>query len=323
MSEGTSSLHEHFEELYLHFALNASRFALKMNDIREILPFEAPQPIPNQNRETLGMISVRNQIFPVLDVHRLFDGQDTQSPAHIIVMEREESLFGFVVDRVFDVRAHLADEIQPVENSHNGLIKGAVEQEFGLVTILSIGEWFKGGCKGANANDAPRENEAAEDDSGAAMAVHGFGERQYLSFRVHSRLMGLPLDSVREVLDDVDLTEVPLSPPCVGGVLNLRGNILPIIRLDQRLGLPPGESSARYTVVVEVAFEDKVVPVGVMVDKISSVVEITAEEAKETLFAEWERPDFFQAVGLCEGEFLMVLNVHRVLDFEELSALAA
>lgn len=104
--------------------------------------------------------------------------------------------------------------------------------------------------------------------------------RQYCTFRLDSHLFGVPVESVQEVLKEQELTRVPLSPPEVSGLINLRGQILTTLELRSRLGLGVRPAGApAVNVVIRTADGGAV---SLLVDEIGHVLE-PSEESFEAL----------------------------------------
>lgn len=103
-------------------------------------------------------------------------------------------------------------------------------------------------------------------------------ENGYVSFRVAGVWLALPVARVQEVLGARTLTPVPLATPFLAGLLNLRGEIVSVIDLRHRLGLPPRDGGrASFHVVVRDGDE----LFALQVDEVGDVVEATAEEIDE------------------------------------------
>jgi purine-binding chemotaxis protein CheW len=120
---------------------------------------------------------------------------------------------------------------------------------------------------------------------------------------------------VREILDLVAITEVPLSKPFVNGLINVRGKVVPLADLRIKFGMkqrPPTVDTR--IVVVELELEDEPVTVGVRADKVHEVTEIAATALRETprVGTRW-RPEFIQCVGKRGEDFIVLLDITRVL----------
>jgi purine-binding chemotaxis protein CheW len=134
---------------------------------------------------------------------------------------------------------------------------------------------------------------------------------QYCTFRVAKRLLGVEVQHVQEVIRSQAMTRVPLAGRAVGGLINLRGQIVTAIDLRERLGLPPRESNQEPMNVV-VRDEDDVV--SLLVDEIGDVMEVDGD-----LFESPPSTASFEARRMIEGAFklsselLLVLNIKQAL----------
>src|SRR5271157_3529583 len=99
--------------------------------------------------------------------------------------------------------------------------------------------------------------------------------KQLISFTVDAEEYGLELLRVKEVIRMRQITWLPKAPACVKGVINLRGDVIPIVDLRERFGLQAQEQSAMTRVIV-VEVEDR--PVGMVVDSASQVVRIPSDQ---------------------------------------------
>jgi purine-binding chemotaxis protein CheW len=147
---------------------------------------------------------------------------------------------------------------------------------------------------------------------------------QYLTFSVGGELFGLGILAVKEIIEYQRLTEVPMMPEAIRGVINLRGSVVPVMDLTARFGRPRAELTKRTCIVIaeaELVGERQVV--GVMVDAVSQVLDISAQDIEPApSFGTKIRSDFIQGIGKVEGEFVVLLNIDRVLTIEEAGALA-
>jgi purine-binding chemotaxis protein CheW len=134
------------------------------------------------------------------------------------------------------------------------------------------------------------------------------------------QLFGLKLDRVRDVFVPYGLSAVPLAPPEVAGLLNLRGRIVTAIDLRRRLGLPPrGEGKA----TVAVGIEERRELYALIVDRIGDVLWLTDssyEANPVNLDPRWGR--VCAGVYRLDGDLMVELDVDKVLDFSQFGAAA-
>ena len=105
------------------------------------------------------------------------------------------------------------------------------------------------------------------------------GAREYITFRIGSQYYCVDIMSVREIRGWTPATTLPRAPGYVRGVINLRGVVLPIIDLADRLGFAPTEPTARHVIIV--AQTGKQV-VGLLVDAVSDIIDMAADKVQPT-----------------------------------------
>lgn len=146
---------------------------------------------------------------------------------------------------------------------------------------------------------------------------------QFLTFTLGSELFAVPIETVREVVEFHGLTRIPLSPPVVPGVLNLRGAVVPVVDLAERFARKAVEVGRRTCVVViEIADQEGLTSVGVIVDSVSEAIEVEPSQIEQRpAFGAGLRPDFVQGMLNLDGRFVNVLDMRAVLSMAELEQL--
>lgn len=162
-------------------------------------------------------------------------------------------------------------------------------------------------------------------------------QQQYLTFCLGEEMFAIGILSIREILEYGQLTEVPMTPPFIRGVINLRGAVVPVIDLSARFGRPTREVSKRTCIVIietdagAASGSDgmdtgprQTQQMGVVVDAVSEVLEIPpAEIEPPPAFGARIRIDFIQGMGKVAGKFVVILDVARILSLDEVAVLAA
>jgi purine-binding chemotaxis protein CheW len=147
--------------------------------------------------------------------------------------------------------------------------------------------------------------------------------QQYLTFTLGGEMFAVAILNVKEIIEYGSVTEIPMMPGFIRGVINLRGAVVPVIDLSCRFG---GKSTqvARRTciVIVELEQDDQKHDLGVMVDAVSEVLEIASSEIEPPpSFGAKIRTDFISGMGKVNGKFVILLDVGRVLSVEEIAVL--
>ena len=148
-------------------------------------------------------------------------------------------------------------------------------------------------------------------------------EKQYLTFMLGGEMFSLSILCIKEIIWYANLTEVPMMPACIRGVINLRGAVVPVMDLSNRFGKPSTpviKSTCIVIVEVPTAVEGEHQNMGVVVDSVQAVLEIPASEIEPApSFGAKIRPDFIEGIAKVNGKFVILLNVNRVLSTEEIS----
>lgn len=147
--------------------------------------------------------------------------------------------------------------------------------------------------------------------------------QQYLTFSLGGEVFALGILNVKEIIEFGNVTEIPMMPAFIRGVINLRGAVVPVIDLSARFGGKNSTVSRRTCIViVEIESEDGKQDLGVIVDAVNEVLEIPrAEIEPPPAFGAKIRADFIQGMGKVDGRFVIILNVDRVLSTEEIAML--
>ena len=148
---------------------------------------------------------------------------------------------------------------------------------------------------------------------------------QYLTFSLAGEMFGVGILNVKEIIEFGNLTEIPMMPPFIRGVINLRGAVVPVIDLAARFGGKTTEVGRRTCIViVEVPDEESRHDIGIIVDAVSEVLEIPGSEIEPPpSFGARIRADFIFGMGKVAGKFVILLEINKVLSVEEIAQLTA
>jgi len=148
---------------------------------------------------------------------------------------------------------------------------------------------------------------------------------QYLTFMLAGEVFAIGILAIKEIIEYHSLTEVPMMPACVRGVINLRGAVVPVMDLLARFGRPTCAITKRTCIViVEVQAGDERQVIGVVVDAVNEVLDIApADIEPPPSFGARIRSDFIQGMGKVKGKFVILLDVNNVLALEEIAEVGA
>lgn len=147
---------------------------------------------------------------------------------------------------------------------------------------------------------------------------------QYLTFRIDAEAYGIDVSQVREVLDVINITRVPRTPDYMLGVINLRGNVVPVVDLRQRFGLPAiDQTRDTCIIVIEVKYADSLFVVGVLTDAVEEVLDIGNDQIElPPKLGSAVDVSFILGMGKVKDDsFVILLDIDRVFSAEELEML--
>jgi purine-binding chemotaxis protein CheW len=160
--------------------------------------------------------------------------------------------------------------------------------------------------------------------SAAGTAAEEAQTHQYLTFMLGGELFAIGILCIKEIIEYTCLTEVPMMPAAVRGVINLRGAVVPVTDLLIRFGKRSSPVSKRTCIVIiEVTALGEHQDIGIVVDSVDSVLDIPAIEiVPPPTFGAGIRTDFIRGMGKVNGQFVILLDVNHVLAVGEVAALA-
>ena len=142
-------------------------------------------------------------------------------------------------------------------------------------------------------------------------------EGKFLTFVLNDEVYGIEILKVREIIGLMDVTSVPQTPDYMKGVINLRGKVIPVIDLRLKFSMPEEEHTQETcTIVVEVDNTS----IGIIVDKVSEVMEIKGDEIEAApQFGQGIDTNFIMGLGKTKETIVILLDIAKVLSAEELA----
>ncbi len=155
------------------------------------------------------------------------------------------------------------------------------------------------------------------------MSEAGLSEvTQYLTFELEDEVFALDIGKVREVLDFTTVTRVPQTPGFMRGVINLRGNVVPVVDMRLKFGMPMTEKTVNTCVIItEVDVDGETTVLGAMADSVQEVLDLEPGQIEPpTRIGTKLNTDFIKGMGKRDEQFIMILDIDKVFSVEELGA---
>jgi purine-binding chemotaxis protein CheW len=306
------------------FALGRQEFALPLGAVEEIVRLpEDVTLMPHGDAVVVGSTTVRGALLPLLSLEALLalPAAADRSRARVVVIRIGAHRVGLVVDAMHAILRVAESQIDPVptvlsRGSAETRIQAICRLDEGrrLVSVLAVEQLLREDIT-ARLLQSGKEEAMAEDQ------IQAISE-QFLLFRIGDEEFGLPIAAVEEVASlPPKLTRLPKAPAFVQGVMNLRGNVIPVIDQVQRFGGTAATGRKRRVVIVRI----DALQAGFIVDAVSEVLRIPVDALRDVPELGAEGTRVFERVANLEDEqrIVLIVSPRELLDRAERDLLAA
>ena len=160
-----------------------------------------------------------------------------------------------------------------------------------------------------------------------AEEIHGVQalEGKYLTFAIGDEEYGLEILKVREIIGIMEITPVPHTPDYVKGVINLRGRVIPVLDLRLKFGMESkGYMDRTCVIVVEVQGQAGTIQIGMVVDSVSEVLNISAGEIEPPpSFGANIETTYLLGMAKIKGKVKILLDIDKIIELGEVVELKA
>ncbi|SEI64071.1 purine-binding chemotaxis protein CheW [Allopseudospirillum japonicum] len=317
------------------FMIDAQEFAFRLTDVQEIIrPPRKINLLPNTAHHVMGLITLRENTFPLFSMRRLFAMPDpcTLEEQMLVVLRHGSARLALMVDQVREVVRIHEEQLEPMpavlhHQGNNEEIEALCRLDAGerLITLLHIAPLFNN-MQALLEDTAPAAfNESQTMDDPQTLesdSEYLTDECQLVVFVLNTQLYGLSIDQVQEITRlPEQLYRVPKCPEFIDGMINLRGTVLPVLDMRNRFGMARAQPSERQRIIV---LNINNLLTGFVVDEVNAVMRIQRSRIEQAphLSSEQERL-LGQVVRLPEQKTLIqLIDPYELMSNEE-QALAA
>jgi purine-binding chemotaxis protein CheW len=147
--------------------------------------------------------------------------------------------------------------------------------------------------------------------------------KQFLTFKLGEEIFGIDVSQVREILDYINITKIPQTPEFMCGVINLRGNVVPVV--DMRIKFRMGQAERTVNtciVVVEITIDNDKTILGALVDTVQEVFDLESKDIEPApKIGTSLKTEFIKGMGKKDNKFIIILDIDKVFSVEELELL--
>jgi purine-binding chemotaxis protein CheW len=148
-------------------------------------------------------------------------------------------------------------------------------------------------------------------------------EGKYLTFALAHEEYGLEILKVREIIGYMEITAVPQTPSYIKGVINLRGQVIPVVDLRTKFGMETTEVTEQTCIiVVEITQSGRKFNTGIVVDRVQEVLDISGNDIEEApQFGGSVDTDFILGMAKIGESVKILLDIDKVLTGDTLRGL--
>jgi purine-binding chemotaxis protein CheW len=315
------------------FRLGIEEFAINIMHVQEIIRVTELSKIPNAPEFVEGVVSLRDQLLPIVNLRKKFNMPlvEVTEDSRIIVVNLEKNSVGILVDSMSEVLMVGNNTIEGLPSFMNDTqteqLNGVAKLQDGkrlimimdVEKVLSIKEFNQiqsevetpeGNIESSNESSEAGGNTGLQ--KSIASSAHS-DEDQYVTFEIGKERFGVNISQVQEIIWLTDITHVPNVRNYIEGVVNLRGNVLPVMDIRKRFHLAEIErTDSSSIVVVDIASRKT----GVIVDAVSNVMRLNRDdiEPPPPIIAGLDA-SFVKGVGKIKNDerMLIILNLEEVV----------
>ena len=144
---------------------------------------------------------------------------------------------------------------------------------------------------------------------------------EHLIFNLHDSIYTIPVEHTTEVIEYTEPTLVPEMKEYIKGVINLRGEILPIVDLRQKFDLPPAENKDELVIIIcKLTIDEKIFNLGIIVDRVESVKEINNNKILSVPeMGSKYNSEFIQGIYNPDNEYIIILDIIKIFSTYEIT----
>ncbi|MGA1846606.1 chemotaxis protein CheW [Deferribacter abyssi] len=312
------------EEKFISFWIEDVEYAVKIDQIREILRYQDITEVPGLPNYFLGLLPLRNETIPVISARKLFkkNDKDLTDDTRILVLEINNMKIGLLVDKVSEVLSVEKKYIEDISGlfSHTNTkeVNSVIKLDKGkrILLILDSKRIF---------NEEELTNiisKISENQNEGEKSMENLLETkpddivQVVTFKVENEIYGFYIEMVQEINRYTNITKVPKTPKFIDGIINLRGEVIPLVDIRKRFDLEPKERD-EFTRLIIVNIDD--LKVGFIVDSVEEVLRISKDKIDNVpaVLSASIDSNFITNVVKDQNKMIMILNAQKMFSIEE------
>ncbi len=309
---------------YLSFEIDEELFGINLSNLNQIIESSKLTKVPKSSDLLEGIIYHNDELLPIVNIQRWLniDLENKGSRSNILVLELKTAdgsiEVGLMVDKVLEVVHFDQKDIEkvPKVGTHGtDYIKGITRYLERFIMLIDIDNLFteKELSTIKESRDSKTEKTLEE------IVQDNRFINIYLTFSLGKEKLAVDANKVVEILDVPNITPVPGSNKLLAGVINVRGNILPVVdtRLKFNVKIKKEQEKITTVMVVDVSIDGEDLPIGAIVDSVTDIIEITDEDINSAVSLDLPfNPAYLKGVAKVKDDFIQLINSDKVFELK-------
>jgi purine-binding chemotaxis protein CheW len=313
------------DDQLVSFLLGHEEYAIGIGRVKEIIRVPEIMKVPNGEAYVEGVVSIRNDLLPIINLRAYFGMayREITDQTRIVVVDMGDFTAGIMVDKVLEVLRIRADVVQPLPKfsaQAGEQLTGVARLNGGRRLILLF---EPKNMLTADQYQAISGGQDAGSRDGEAVSVgrQALDEEHLVTFRIDAEEYGIKIRDVQEINRLPEVTRIPRAPHFIDGIVNLRGNVIPVLDLRKLFNLNDIEATDATRIII---VDYGGMKTGIVVDSVSEVLrfERSLIEPPPDLLSSGVDSDYVEGVGkLNDGRrMILILNLEKVIGSQKLTA---
>ncbi len=312
-SHGQEVEEESDELPFVTFSLGRESFGVALANVEEIVDLPMVTKIPDAPEYVMGVICIRDQVLPLLDFTRLLrvEGTSDDAPKEmVILLSFENARLGMVVDGIQEIIRIRDEDILPAPHTlsepEKAHLDGVVIRSDRMVSLIRVMQILD---REDHQRLATMSGSIASTKTAEQLERH---DLPIVVFRLGEESFGLRLHEVREIIMVGQITPVPRAPDFVEGVLNLRGEVMPVLDLRTRFGIDRTNRTALSRILITPIGG---VFTGLVVDSVQEVGSVDQRKLEDPPRVTTVGANaYIEKVARSEAGMIFLLDLQRLLS---------
>jgi len=287
---------------FLIFSLARETFALNIEYLQEIILADIQiTEINGSEKEVLGLITLRDELIVVIDLRVYYGFESSRSEKNrILIASYNGKRIGLLIDNIVDIENFISSSVEYMSEALDKNIAGVIHAKDSLISFFDHNAL----------EDIFKKNDSFVDESVANLEEEGSDDAmEVIVFKLSDKEYAFEVESVDEIIDAVEATDIAFTDDTVSGIINIRGQIVTLISLFEKLKLDAKIHEDSKIIVCNI----NNIRIGFTVDSVSDILHIKESEIRK------EDDELFSSILYLENgnRLVMTMDINNIITIED------